>query len=1124
MSVLRLPVRDRSGSLFDSPQDLCAALQIPFSDQQLAAVTAPLEPGVIIAGAGSGKTTVMAARVVWLVGTGEVRPEEVLGLTFTRKAAAELSHRVRTALDRAGVVPAEGVDASGEQLIMTYDAFAARMVAEHGLRLGYETDPTMITGATRYRLASRVVREAAGPFEHISRLRPATVTERVLRLDADLQQHLVAVPDLDPHAHAHLRELASAPLNRYGNVYAELKKAAAAAHERLELASLVVAYQQLKQRLGVVEFADQMAIAARLAQEVPAVGELVRSAYRVVLLDEYQDTSAAQARMLRGLFSGATPSAGMGHPVTAVGDPFQAIYGWRGAAASNITSFADQFRTSKGRPAARFALTVNRRSGQTILDVANVLSRPLRADTTAHVAGAGATPDGMGFLVAPADTPPGVVRAATCETWPEEVSWIADQVVAARADGSAPHWADIAVLTRRNADIGPFYAELTARDVPVEIVGLGGLLTLPEVMDVTATLRLLDDVTANPDLVRLLTGPRWRIGPRDLALLGRRARELAQVDGGAAATVGDDVLVELEGAVADVDPTEVVSLLDAVESPGDLPYSAAALERFAALAAELAGLRRHTAEPVLDLCRRVVATLGLEAELMATPELDRTNRRDQLGAFYDAVATYVDVDGDASLAGLLAYLQAEIDTGAGLEQAVPSDREAVKLLTVHKAKGLEWEVVFLPALMKGVFPSDRVTDNWLTNPGVLPADLRGDADSIPQVAESSNAAFQSYRAALKEQQLLAEDRLAYVAATRARRLLVGSGHTWRVDGVRPRVRSSYLESILAEAERQGQVMTEAPPPADANPLVTAAAPVPWPAPYDPEAWRRRTEAAAAVQAARRRKAETGSYDSATAGELLLDGQETTARWDTDLDRLLAELAAARAERTVVTLPDALSASNVLRLERDPQGLAADLARPMPRPPSRAARFGTRFHQWVERYFGAAIGTGQLGQQQLLDPDELPDRADLDLETADETGLRELCAAFVAGSYGGRVPYAVEAPFTLLVDGTLVRGRIDAVYDLRTGAGPGGSEQTPDGYDFQVVDWKTGRADGTDPLQLAIYRQAWAEVCGLSPERVDAVFYLVEADTVIRPSSLPGREEIAQLLAGSAMSESAVALD
>ena len=1118
MSVLNLPVKDRSGAVFSAPEELSEALAIPFSDQQLAAITAPLEPGVIIAGAGSGKTTVMAARVVWLVGTGEARPEEVLGLTFTRKAAAELSLRVRSALERAGVVPADGVDAGGEQLIMTYDAFAARLVAEHGLRLGYETDPTMITGATRYRLASRVVRDAAGPFEHISRLRPASVTERVLRLDADLQQHLVAVPELDPHAHAHLLELAAAPLNRNGNVYADLKKAAAAAHERLELASLVVAYQRLKQRLGVVEFADQMAIAARLAQEVPAVCELVRSAYRVVLLDEYQDTSAAQAQMLRGLFSGGTPSEGMGHPVTAVGDPFQAIYGWRGAAASNITSFAEQFRTAKGRPAARFALTVNRRSGQTILDVANVLSRPLRTEAASALSvsqggGAGPAPDGMGFLVAPTETPPGVVRAATFTTWPEEVSWIADQVVAARSDGSAPHWADIAVLTRRNADIGPLYGELTARDVPVEIVGLGGLLSLPEVMDVTATLRVLEDVTANPDLVRLLTGPRWRVGARDLALLGRRARELAQIDRRVVeGDDSDDVLRDLEGAVADVDPTEMISLLDAVESPGELPYSSAALERFGQFAAELGVLRRHTGEPVLDLCRRVVATLGLEVELMATPELDRTNRRDQLGAFFDAVAGYVDVDGDASLAGLLAYLQAELDTGSGLEQAVPSDREAVKLLTVHRAKGLEWEVVFLPALMKGVFPSDRVTDNWLTNPGVLPADLRGDADSIPQLVETTNAAVQSYKEALKDQQLRAEDRLAYVAATRARRLLIGTGHTWRADLIRPRVRSTYLEAILAEAERQDEVRAEASPPATTNPLVTASAPVPWPAPYDPEAWRHRREASAAVEAARRRRAETGSYEPSPGPGtgLLLDGLETTARWDADLERLLAELAAARAERTVVQLPDTLSATSLLRLQRDPQGLAAEMARPMPAPPSRTARFGTRFHQWVERYFGPVMETGQLGQQQLLDPDDLPDSADV--ETTDETGLRELCATFLAGTYGSRVPYAVEAPVTLLVDGTLVRGRIDAVYDLRSTDGGRGP------YDFQVVDWKTGRAESTDPLQLAIYRQAWAEVCGVPPERVDAVFYLVATDSVVRPQRLPGRAEIASLISGSGPAE------
>ena len=1102
-----------SRTRFDSVAALVEALDISFSTEQLEAITAPLEPGVIIAGAGSGKTTVMAARVVWLVGTGAVRPEEVLGLTFTRKAAAELSQRVRNALLRAGLIADRDVDESGEQLIMTYDAFAARLVAEHGLRLGFEADPTMISGATRFRLASRVVKAAAGPFEFISRLRPATVTERVLRLDADLQQHLVDIDALDAHARDLLLGLRSAPLNNRGNVYADIKKAIIACQERLELASLVGDYQGLKRRLGLVEFADQMAIAARLATEVPQVSSAMRAAFRVVLLDEYQDTSAAQAIMLRGLFSGRTGRDGRGHPVTAVGDPFQAIYGWRGAAASNILTFADDFPRSDGPPAHHFALTVNRRSGRAILDVANVLSGPLRTETGSVIDSGSATTDyggsGMGLLHPAEATPIGQVRAATFETWPEEISWIGDQIAGLRASGEVSRWADVAVLTRRNADIAPLYAELTARNVPVEIVGLGGLLYLPEIMDITATLRLIDDVTANPDLIRLLTGPRWQIGPRDLALLGRRARELARAapeprDDPADEPGRSSVLTSLERAVAEVDPTEVVSLLDALDSPGEATYSPQARGRFTRLSAELAWLRRHSDEPVLDLTRRVITTIGLDVELMATPEFARTFRRDQVGAFLDAIAAYVDVDGDASLAGLLAYLQAESDQGAGLEQAVPSDREAVKLLTVHKAKGLEWDAVFLPALMQGVFPSDRVTDNWVINPSVLPADLRGDAGSIPQLADTTYAGIGDYKQQLSRQQRLAEDRLAYVAATRAKRLLVGSGHSWRSDLINARTASTYLRAIIEEAVRHDLLLAEAAPPGANNPLVTEVPPHAWPVPLDPDAWERRQEAALDVERARHRFADLGSYDDPASEPLLLDDHEVVAGWDADIDRLLAEAVESRSPDQLVALPAQLSTTALLRLNADPAAFAADLARPMPRQPSRSARFGTRFHHWVERYFGGRLPSGGLGQQQLLDLDDLPDRADSGAQ--DEQELRELCEAFATGRFGSTVPYAIEAPFSIWIAGRLVRGRIDAVY-LQP------ETVAPKATGFQVVDWKTGRADAADPLQLAIYRLAWAEAHGLPVEQIDAIFYHVRSDEIVRPSALPDRRVIESILSG-----------
>ncbi|NNG18854.1 ATP-dependent helicase [Naumannella sp. ID2617S] len=1073
------------------PAELCEALRIPFSEQQLQAITAPLEPGVIVAGAGSGKTTVMAARVVWLVGSGAVRPDQVLGLTFTRKAAAELSSRVRAALLGAGVLDADGIDEGGEQVVMTYDAYAARLVAEHGLRIGVDAEQTMITGATRWRLAARVISSAAGPFEALSRFRPATLTERVLKLDAELQAHLVGRAQLNRHAREYRLAWGQAPQWR-GNPYKSVQQAEAALAERLELAGLVGDYQALKHRLGVVEFADQMATAARLVRSAPEVGELVRDQFRVVLLDEYQDTSAAQVSVLQGLFSGPDAVTGRGHPVTAVGDPFQAIYGWRGAAASNILNFSSDFPRADGGRAAQFTLTVNRRSGQTILDVANLLAAPLRGDPLLDSGPVDLTGT---RLVAPASSGPGTVRAATFTTWQEEVSWLADQVVAARDGGELDAWSDVAVLTRRNADIAPLYGELVSRDIPVEIVGLGGLLHLPEVRDVVSTLRLLDDVTANPDLIRLLSGPRWSIGPRDLALLGARAREVVREQGGNA-EAEDDLSAALQGVVSGVDPTSVVSLIDAVEDPGELPFSPAARERFAAFAAELAELRAHSDEPVLDLTRRVITTLGLEVELVATPQFAVTDRRHQLAVFTDAVAAYVDVDGDASLSGLLAYLRAEEERGNGLERATPSDADSVKLLTVHRAKGLEWRQVYLPALVDGVFPSTRVLDNWVKRPDAVPSDLRGDRAWIPQLEDASDAGIKAYATALKDQQRLSEDRLGYVAVTRAKQVLIGSGHTWRPGNVKPMKRSDYLNAIIEEATRQGNLLAEAPLFAadDDNPLDAATEPVPWPRPLDPDARARRRDAALAVAAARERFRATGDHEPPDPAPVLLDEAELIASWDADAELLLAEARAARRGPAEVRLPGSLSATGLLAAANDPRAYAEALLRPMPRPPSRSARFGTRFHTWIERHYAVRGAT-----LPLVDPDDLPDRVDAGV--GDDLELRELCQQFTEGRFAERVPEALEAPFTLLVEDLVIRGRIDAVY----------RSADPD-FDWLVVDWKTGRVEGADPGQLALYRQAWAELQGVPVQRVDAAFYFVRTDTVLRPPRLPEISELLDALA------------
>jgi DNA helicase-2/ATP-dependent DNA helicase PcrA len=185
----------------------------------------------------------------------------------------------------------------------------------------------------------------------------------------------------------------------------------------------------------------------------------------------------------------------------------------------------------------------------------------------------------------------------------------------------------------------------------------------------------------------------------------------------------------------------------------------------------------------------------------------------------------------------------------------------------------------------------------------------------------------------------------------------------------------------------------------------------------------------------------------------------------------------------------LSTTAVLDLVDDEQTFARSLARPMPRRPSTAARFGTKFHAWVESHFGLPV---------LLDPTELPGRGDADLGSdAELDRVREI---FLAGPYAERKPVAIEAPFSLMIGGQQVMGRIDAVFS------------TDDSV--EVVDWKTNASATADPLQLAIYRLAWAERNQLPIDQVSAAFYYVRLGEVDRfaPTDLPDRAELERRLA------------
>ncbi|MEV5798935.1 UvrD-helicase domain-containing protein [Streptomyces collinus] len=1183
------------------PEQLKELLGIPFTPEQTACIIAPPAPQVIVAGAGSGKTTVMAARVVWLVGTGQVAPEQVLGLTFTNKAAGELAERVRKALIKAGVTDPDVIDPDnppGEPVISTYHAFAGRLLTDHGLRIGLEPSSRLLADATRYQLAARVLREAPGPYPALTRSFADLVSD-LLALDSELAEHLVDPARLRAWDADLLHALESTKLTN-----ADLRKVPDAAAARRELTDLVERYRTAKRQRDLLDFGDQIALSARLAG-VPEVGRQMREEFRVVLLDEYQDTSVAQRVLLSGLFGGGTS-----HPVTAVGDPCQAIYGWRGASVANLDDFPDHFARTDGRPATRQSLSENRRSGGRLLDLANGLAEPLRA---MHAGVEALRP-------APGAERDGTVRCALLPTHAEEIDWIADSLAHLVRTGTAP--AEIAVLCRTATDFAEIQGALVARDIPVEVVGLSGLLHLPEIADLVAVCEVLQDPGANASLVRLLTGPRWRIGPRDLALLGRRARLLvahARVDD------AEDPDRRLAEAVEGVDPSEVISLADALdtflESPlndddGDadgLPFSPDARVRFARLAAELRDLRRSLADPLMDVLHRVLAVTGLEVELSASPHALAARRRETLSNFLDIAASFAAGDGEATLLAFLGFLRTAAQYEKGLDNALPGGENTVKVLTAHKSKGLEWDVVAVPGLVTGTFPSAQGREKWTAQAKVLPHALRGDTATLPDIDSWDSRGMKAFHEAMKEHQHTEELRLGYVTFTRPRSLLLGSGHWWGPSQKKPRGPSDFLQALYDHcAAGYGEIEAWADEPAEdeENPaLHTATADQVWPLPLDEAALARRRAAAETVLthldtlAAHQDAPAPATHDPAAFddadwpaptdddepygeefpyddepysddqyddepygedayeqaprgddpfgdGDLFGDARDSDpsgdpvgdsyesglptvphqapspgahpdgggrahpgaralrpaprlpspltpeearaiASWDRDLDALTGELLRARQSTTDVPLPATLTASQLMRLAEDPDGLAQELARPMPRPPQPAARRGTRFHAWVEARFEELT-------LPMLEPDELPGT---DAEIADERDLEALKEAFERTEYAHRTPYRIETPFQLTLAGRVVRGRIDAVY--RNGDGPTAT--------YEIVDWKTSRTRAADPLQLAVYRLAWAEQQGVPLHSVTAAFLYVRGGEIVRPAGLPDRAALERLL-------------
>jgi DNA helicase-2/ATP-dependent DNA helicase PcrA len=1070
-----------------SPAELACALGLfAPTDEQAAVIAAPPGPLVVIAGAGAGKTETMAARVVWLVANGYATPGEVLGLTFTRKAAGQLLRRVRMRLARlagAGLMATETGWAEDPVTVSTYHAFAGQLLREHGVLLPVEPDTRLMSETELWQLAFRVVCER--PALDTDKT-PAAVTSMVLRLAGQLAEHLVDTAQVrDTHVELErlVHTLPAGPYQRERGPSPWLLRMLATQTERTELVPLIDALHQRMRAEKVMDFGMQMASAARLASTFPHIGQQLRNRYRVVLLDEYQDTGHAQRVALSSLFGGGVDDD---LALTAVGDPIQSIYGWRGASATNLPRFTTDFPRADGTPAPTLELQTSWRNPPRALYVANAVSAAARRRSVAVRA-----------LRAKPDADPGTIRCALLRDVVAERDWVADHLAdiyhSARDGVGAP---SAAVLVRRNADAAPMADALTARGVPVEVVGLAGLLGVPEVADVVATLRLVADPTAGTAAMRILTGPRWRLGGRDITALWRRAVELDDSARTPHVSAADRIVA---AAAPDSDTS---CLADAICDPGPAhAYSPTGYSRIVALGRELTALRAQLSHPLPDLVAEVRRTLGVDTEVRAgQPVHADWSGTEHLDAFADVVAAFAARPG-TDVSALLAYLEAaeEVENGlAPAEVSIAQDR--VQILTVHAAKGLEWRVVAVPHLSGRIFPSTASTRTWLTDAGDLPPLLRGDRATMSQygvpVLDTSDAndrkrlsdKISDHKKSLELRRIDEERRLLYVAITRAADTLLLSGHHWGAADTKPRGPSEFLDELKDIIEQSAvagdpcgvvEQWASAPAAGEQNPLQDKVIEAVWPA--DPAGTRRGDVERGAALVAR---AMSGGIDGVPA--------DSDEGWASDVDVLLAERHRV-ADRPAPPLPTQLSVSTLVELGRDAEAVAQRLKRRLPSRPDPHALLGTAFHEWVQRFYHA---------DRLFDLDDLPGAVDHD--TAARNELAELQAAFAVSPWAARTPIDVEVPFDIVIAGRVVRGRIDAVF-------------ADDDAGATVVDWKTGDAPDTPEarqqaaVQLAVYRLAWAALQRCPVESVRAAFHYVRTGQTVSPDALPDADGLAALL-------------
>jgi DNA helicase-2/ATP-dependent DNA helicase PcrA len=687
------------------------ALLAGLDPEQRRAVTHGTGPLLIVAGAGTGKTAVITRRIAWLIGTRRARPSEILALTFTDKAADEMSLRVDQ------LVPYGYTDTR----IATFHAFGDQIVREFALELGLPTDARVLTRPETVIF----LRENLFRFE-LDRYRPLGDPTRFLSAMAALFSRCKD-EDISPADYrTYADSLARRAVDLRGDDAAALVEEAATADE---LAAAYARYQELLAERGFLDFGDQVGLALRLLRRSPAARRTISERYRYILVDEFQDTNRSQAELV-GLL------AERHRNVTVVGDDDQAIYAFRGAAVGNILGFEGRYRGCR-----TIVLRRNYRSQQPILDAAYRLVRfndPDRLEVRAGI--------DKRLVAQRTDADPAPVRVQAHATATDEADWVAGEIGRRIAGGARPR--DHAVLVRVNAAADPILRSLNMAAIPWRFSGTSGLYGRPEVRHLLAFLRAVADLGSSVDLYAVATAEPYRLGGTDMTAImhtvRRRHRGLWEI------------LEELD------------------RQPGILrlsPDARAAASRVVADMRDYAtmGHERPAGEVLYAFLRRS----GILAALSTAETVAAEEAVSNIARFFDIVRAQSSLLADDRVPFVARHLATLIEAGDDPATAdIDPDADAVAVLTVHKAKGLEWPTVFLVGLADGRFPV-RQWREALELPAALARIEPSEGDAATQE----------------------ERRLFYVAMTRARDELVLS-HAADYGGGRVRRVSPFVIEAL----------------------------------------------------------------------------------------------------------------------------------------------------------------------------------------------------------------------------------------------------------------------------------------------------------------------------------------